>query len=168
MLLGGLMKKKKKTAYQNEEIKTVGTLETVQETETTCPEMEVDVNDNASNYINYERCENDKNVVLDAQNLSSIGRFLTVNTTVKNVCPNKQIAIGLKLYETTGGGKVIKGHKMFAIQHEHNCCADITLSNIHFVLPEEIAETDDKTNICSRRTFNLETTSHYIDLTHVS
>ena len=78
------MEKKEKTAYQNEEIKTVETLETVQETETTCPEMEVDVNDNASNYINYERCENDKNVVLDAQNLSSIGRFLTVNTTVKS------------------------------------------------------------------------------------
>lgn len=32
------MEKKEKTAYQNEEIKTVETLETVQETETTCPE----------------------------------------------------------------------------------------------------------------------------------
>lgn len=78
------------------------------------------------------------------------------------------MAIGLRLYETTGGGKIIKGHKMFAIQHNRDCCADITLSNIHFVFPEEIAETVDKSNICSRRTFELETTSHYIDLNNVN
>ena len=81
---------------------------------------------------------------------------------------SKQIAIGLRLYETTGGCKIIKGHKMFAIKHDRNCCTDITLSNIHFVLPEEIAETQDKSNVCSRRTFELETTSHYIDLNSVS
>lgn len=129
--------------------------------------MLVDVNDTLTHGICYERCENNKSVVLEAQNLSSVGRFLTVNTTIKNVCPNKQIAIGLKLYETTGGSKVIKGHKMFAIQHSENCCADITLSNIHFFLPEEIAETHNKSNICSRRTFDLETTSHYLDLSDI-
>lgn len=133
-----------------------------------CPEYNVDVSDTTSHDINFERCNNNKNVVLDSQNLSSIGRFLTVSTTVKSVCPNKQIAIGLRLYETTGGNKVIKGHKMFAIQHDRDCCADITLSNIHFVLPEEIAETDGTSNICSRRTFSLETTSHYIDLSSIS
>ena len=56
---------------------------------------------------------------------------------------------------------------MFAIQHAENHCQDITLSNIHFVLPEEIAETCDKTNIFSRRTFDIETTSHYIDLSSI-
>ena len=127
----------------------------------------VDVNDTATHSICYDRCENNKNVVLDAQNLSSVGRFLTLNTTVKNVCPNKQIAIGIRLYETTNGSKIIKGHKMFAIQHSENHCQDITLSNIHFVLPEEIAETCDKSNICSRRTFDIETTSHYIDLSSI-
>ena len=137
---------------------------------TTCSdnqEFNVDVNDMSSHYINFERCNNNKNVVLDAQNLSSVGRFLTVSTTIKNVCPNKQIAVGLHLYETTGGSKIIKGHKMFAIQHNNNCCSDITLSNIHFVLPEEIAETNDTSNICSRRTFSLETTSHYVDLSGI-
>ena len=129
-----------------------------------CPEFNVDVNDMSSHYINFESGCNNKSIVLDAHNLSSVGRFLTVSLTVKSVSPNKQIAVGLQLYETTGGSKIIKGHKMFAIQHNNNCCSDITLSNIHFVLPEEIAETDDKTNICSRRTFDLETTSHYIDL----
>ena len=31
-------------------------------------------------------------------------------------------------------------------------------------LDTKLAETDDKTNICSRRTFDLDTTSHYLDL----
>lgn len=132
------------------------------------PSIQIDVNDMVTHNICFDRCENNKSVILEKQNLSSVGRFLTVNTTVKDVCPNKQIAIGLRLYETTGGSKVIKGHKMFAIQHSESCCADITLSNIHFALPEEIAETCDKSNICSRRTFDLETTSHYIDLSSIS
>lgn len=136
--------------------------------ERTSEPVVIDVNDTVSHNIDFDYCENNKNVVLDSQNLSSIGRFLSVTTTIKKVCPNKQMAIGLRLYETTGGGKIIKGHKMFAIQHNRDCCADITLSNIHFVLPEEIAETVDKSNICSRRMFELETTSHYIDLNNVN
>lgn len=135
---------------------------------TTNPSILIDVNDMVSHNIDFDCCENNKNVVLDSQNLSSIGRFLSVTTTIKKLCPNKQIAIGLRLYETTSGSKVIKGHKMFAVQHDRDCCTDITLSNIHFVLPEEIAETCDKSNICSRRTFELETTSHYIDLNSIN
>lgn len=129
--------------------------------------LQIDVNDTHTHNICFERCENNKSVVLQAQNLSSVGRFLTVNTTVKDVCPNKQIAIGVKLYETTNGSKVIKGHKTFAVMHNEPHCCDITLSNIHFVLPEEIAETCDKSNICGRRTLDLETTTHYIDLTSI-
>lgn len=135
---------------------------------TTNPSILIDVNNTATHSICFERCENNKNYVIEPQNLSSVGRFLSLSTTIKNVCPNKQIAIALKLYETTNGSKIIKGHKMFAVKHCENCCADITLSNIHFVLPEEIAETENKSNICSRRTFDIETTSHYIDLNEIS
>lgn len=131
------------------------------------PEINIDVNDMYTHSICFNNCENNKAIVLQSQNLSSVGRFLSVTTTIKNVCPNKQIAIGLRLYETTGGCKVIKGHKMFAVSHDRDCCSDITLSNIHFVLPEEIAETEDTNNICSMRTFDLETTSHYINLSEV-
>lgn len=132
-----------------------------------CSSMVIDVNDTAIHSICFEKCENNKSVVLEGQNLSSVGRYLTLRTTVKNVCPNKQVALGIKLYETTGGGRVIKGHKEFAFAHNNNCCRDITLTNIHFVLPEEIAETDDTSNICSRRTFDIETTSHYVDLDNI-
>ena len=130
----------------------------------TCHSMVIDVNDTVSHSISFDRCENNKSVVLEPQDLSSVGRYLTLRTTVKNVCPNKQVALGIKLYETTGGGRVIKGHKEYAFAHNNDCCRDITLKNIHFVLPEEIAETSDTSNICSQRTFDIETTSHYIDL----
>lgn len=124
----------------------------------------IDVNDSATQNIDYNNCENYKNITFDMLNLSGVGRFLNVNTTIKKVCPNKQIAVGFKLYETTSGSKVMKGYKTFAVQHSENSCADITLSNIQFVLPEEIAETKDKTNLCSARTFELEIISHYVDL----
>lgn len=127
----------------------------------------IDVNDMSTHSICFDNCENNKAVTLQAQNLSSVGRFLSLSTTIKNVCPNKQIAVGIKLYETTNGNKIIKGHKMFAVCHNESCCKDITLSNIHFVLPEEIAETCNTSNICSHRTFDIETSSHYVDLNHI-
>lgn len=126
--------------------------------------MVIDVNDTITHAITFERYENNKSVVLEPQDLSNVGRYLTLRLTVKNVAPNKQVALGIKIYETTGGCRVIKGHKEFAFAHNGDCCRDITLKNVHFVLPEEIAETDDKTNICSQRTFDIETLSHYIDL----
>ena len=135
-----------------------------QEDKEIMPAFVVDVNDTINHSICFESGENNKSINLVPQDLFSVGRFLTLGLTIKKVAPNKQIAIGIRIYETTGGNRVIKGHKMFAVAHNKNCCQDITLKNIHFVLPEEIAETDDKTNICSRRTFDIETTSHYIDI----
>lgn len=126
----------------------------------------IDVNDIVTHSITFDRCENNKSVVLESLNLSGVGRYLTLRTTVKNVCPCKQVALGIRLYETTGGNRVIKGHKEFTFSHDGNCCRDIILTNIHFVLPEEIAEKRDKSNICSQRTFDIETTSHYVDLDH--
>ena len=134
------------------------------ENEKVMPDFTVDVNDTINHSICLESGENNKCVTLADQDLFSVGRFLTLRLTVKNVAPNKQIAIGIKIYETTGGTRVIKGNKMYAVAHNGECCQNITLKNIHFVLPEEIAETDDKSNICSRRTFDIETTSHYIDI----
>lgn len=126
--------------------------------------MVIDVNDVATHSICFDRCENNKYVVLESQNLSNVGRYLTLRATVKNVCPNKRVALGIRLYETTSGCRVIKGHKEFSFSHNNKCCRDVTLTNIHFVLPEEIAETEDTSNICSQRTFDIETTSHYVDL----
>lgn len=123
-----------------------------------------DVQDSTTTSFNYEKCEDCKTITLDAQQLSGNGRFLNLNTTVKNVCPNKRIAIGLALYETTSGVRVIKGHKTFVASHSESCFTDIILTNIHFILPEEIAETCDTTNICKERTFELDMASHYIDL----
>lgn len=43
--------------------------------ERTSDPVVIDVNDMVSHNIDFDYCENNKNVVLDSQNLSSIGRF---------------------------------------------------------------------------------------------
>lgn len=123
-----------------------------------------DANDYTTSNVNIDRCEINQSMELDAQNLSGIGRYLNLSATVKNVCPNKRIAIGMALYETTGGCRVLKGHKSFVASHSERCCTDITLNNIHFVLPEEIAEVEDTSHLCHRRNFEMEFTSHYVDM----
>lgn len=105
-----------------------------------------------------------RDVEPDAQHLSGIGRYLNLSATVKKVCPCKRIAIGMELYEKVGNCRVLKGHKSFVASHSECGCADITLNNVHFVLPEEIAETEDTSNLCHKRNFELEFTSHYIDM----
>lgn len=124
----------------------------------------VDANDHSTTQIGYDRCEISKNIELDASELSGIGRYLTVCATVKNVCPDKRIAIGMALYEKAGDGRVLKGHKSFVASHSENCCADITLNNVHFILPEEIAETCDTDSQCHERNFELDFASHYVDM----
>ena len=52
---------------------------------TTNPSILIDVNDMVSHNIDFDCCENNKNVVLDSQNLSSIGRFLSETTTIKKI-----------------------------------------------------------------------------------
>lgn len=124
----------------------------------------LNANDYTTTDIDFDRCEMNRDVELDAQYLSGIGRYLNLSATVKKVCPCKRIAVGMALYEKVGNCRVLKGHKSFVASHSEGCCADITLKNIHFVLPEEIAETLDKSSLCHERKFELEFTSHYIDM----
>ena len=47
----------------------------------------IDVNDYPKENINYNNCENYKNITFDMLNLSGVGRFLNVNTTIKKSLP---------------------------------------------------------------------------------
>ena len=125
----------------------------------------LDVQDSTTHEFYFGKCKDCKTITLDSEKLYGNGKFLNLNATVEKVCPNKRIAVGLALYETTSGERVIKDHKTFVVSHSESCCADITLTNVHFILPEEIAETSDNTTICNRRNFELDIASHYIDLT---
>ncbi len=124
----------------------------------------IDANDTATSSVEFDGCEECKNVVIDGHHLCGLGRFLNVSATVRRVCPNKRIAVGVTLYETTGGGRVAKGYRTFVASHSENCCADITMNNLRFVLPEEIAETNDTTTTCCRRTFETDCVAHYVDV----
>ena len=124
----------------------------------------IDADDIITTSIGFDQYEESRNVELDAQNLSGIGRFLNVTATIKRVCPNKRIAVGMTLYETTGGGRIAKGYKTFVASHSESCCADIKFNNIRFILPEEIAETTDPMTTCRGRTFEMDCVAHYVDV----
>ena len=65
---------------------------------TTNPSILIDVNDMVSHNIDFDCCENNKNVVLDSQNLSSTGRFLSVTTTIKKFIMQTLIALMIILF----------------------------------------------------------------------
>ena len=77
----------------------------------------LNANDYTTTDIDFDRCEMNRDVELDAQYLSGIGRYLNLSVTVRKVCPCKRIAIGMALYEKAGNLRVLKGHKSFVASH---------------------------------------------------
>lgn len=138
--------------------------ELIQEELQSTPVTQIDANDSTLHTACYTRCEVDKNMILEASELPNVGRFLTLQATVKNICPNRRVALGIKLYETTGGSRVLKGYKTYSFKHNESNCRDVSLCNIRFVLPEELSEGDDNTTMCGQRSFDIETNSHYVNI----
>ena len=103
----------------------------------------IDANDTTTTPIFYDNCEESKTLTLDSQHISGLGRFLNFSVTIKKVCPNKRVAVGL-------------------LYNEH-CCADIRLNNVKFVMPEELADTNDNESVCPRRSFEMEFVAHYVN-----
>lgn len=125
--------------------------------------VQINADDTTTTPIFYDNCEQSKTFTLDSQHISGLGRFLNFSVTIKRVCPNKRVAVGLLLYETTGGCRIMKGHKAYAVSHNEHCCADIRLNNVKFVMPEELADTNDNESVCPRRSFEMEFVAHYVN-----
>lgn len=71
--------------------------------------------------------------------LSDLGSILDLSLTIKNVCPNKDVAVAITLTEVDCKGvETKKGMKIIAVPaHNGSSCKDIKLTNIRFILPEE-------------------------------
>ena len=100
---------------------------------------------------------------LDDSELSSLGRLLNVSFTVKNVCPNKRVAVAVTVHELDGKKECPRGLKTFVISHHESRCKDIRVKCVHFVLPESLDENHSPNSICEKRRFVVRTISHYID-----
>lgn len=91
--------------------------------------------------------------------LDDLGRILELSLTIKNVCPNKKVAVAVMLNEIDDYGvEHKKAIKIISIPaHTNNKCKDIKLTNIKLVLPEE------DNNMCETKKFVARALVNYID-----
>lgn len=81
-----------------------------------------------------------------------MGRMLTVSLTLKNVCPAREVAVGILVTEVLdGGGEAVRGYRSLTVPAQGgDACADVQLDGIRFVLPETAAG-----GMCAPRTFRV-------------
>ena len=96
----------------------------------------------------------------------SLGRILQLDVTIKNICPNKRVALAVILTEIDENGIEHKrGMKTTVIPAHYNQeCRDIKVKCLKFVLPEELDVSGGCIkSICNKRRFKARIISHYID-----
>lgn len=106
-------------------------------------------------------------IVFDAGDLymESLGRIVQVSLTLKNICPNKRVALAVILNEVDENGLEHKrGLKTMTIPaHTRETCQDILVKCIKFVLPEDLSAFDVTDSICPNRNLKARFICHYID-----
>ena len=103
-------------------------------------------------------------VEVDAGDLvmESIGRILQLSVTLRNVCPNRRVALAAILTEVDDQGVEYKrGMKTMVIPaHTGSSCKDVNVRCINSVLPDVSGAAD---RMCDTRSFKARFLSNYID-----
>jgi Ca-activated chloride channel family protein len=111
-------------------------------------------------------CQDSLVVDLGDVYLESLGRILQVNTTVKNVCPGKRVALAVVLTEVDENGiEHDRGLKTITIPaHNYPTCRDVQVRCVKFVLPEDIDVSGGTAEaLCNPRNLRVRLISHHID-----
>ena len=111
-------------------------------------------------------CED--SVVFDAGDvyLESMGRILQLDVNLKNVCPNRRVALGVILTEVDAeGNEYQRGVKAITVPaHSYPTCRDVLVKCINFVLPEELSLARESSgSMCGARSFKARLIAHNID-----
>ncbi|MGM9969287.1 MAG: VWA domain-containing protein [Anaeroplasma sp.] len=93
--------------------------------------------------------------------LISLGRILQLDVTLKNICPNKRVALAILLNEVDDeGNETVKGMKtMIVPAHYSETCKDVLIRCIKFVLPDEGP-------MCPTRNLRARFIANYIDFSY--
>lgn len=106
-------------------------------------------------------------IEFDAGNIymEGLGRIIQLDVTLKNICPQRRVALAVFLQEVDANGTEHKrGVKMMTVPaHTRDSCHDVVIRCITFVLPEDIDVSDTTGCICNTRNFNAKIIAHYID-----
>lgn len=97
--------------------------------------------------------------------MDSLGRIVMLDVKLKNVCPNRRVALAAILHEVDYEGTEYKrGMKTTVVPaHTRSTCTDVTVKCIKFVLPESLNVAGEVNSICSERNFKARFIAHYID-----
>lgn len=98
--------------------------------------------------------------------MESMGRILQLDVNIKDVCPNKRVALGIVLTEVDDeGNEYPRGVKTITIPaHDSPMCRDVLVKCVKFVLPEDLnTEQGEPSNICRTRNFIARVIAHHID-----
>ncbi len=109
-------------------------------------------------------CQDFVTVNLGDTYLSSQGSILQLDLTLKDVCPNRQIALAIILTEVDSCGTTHqRGMKTLTIPaHTFPTCKDVFVKCIPFVLPEE-SNTSCQHSPCMARNLKAQIIAHTID-----
>lgn len=107
-------------------------------------------------------------LVVDLGNtlLESLGRIVQLDVTIKNVCPDRRVALAVILTEVDDfGNEYQRGMKAFTIPaHHYPGCRDILVKCIKFVLPEDLNVSGGTPgSICGTRNLKARFIAHNID-----
>ena len=113
-----------------------------------------------------EGCQD--SIVVDAGDvyLESMGRILQLDATVKNVCPEKRVALAVILTEVDEEGEEHqRGMKAFTIPAHHGtACRDVLVKCIKFILPEDLdISGGTPEGMCNERNLKVQLIAHNID-----
>ncbi len=98
--------------------------------------------------------------------LESQGRIIQIDVTIKDVCPEKRVALAVILTEVDENGmEYQRGMKTVTIPaHSYPTCRDILVKCIKFVVPEDLdVSGDGPVTMCNPRQFKARFIAHNID-----
>ncbi|MDW8801306.1 hypothetical protein P8V03_09080 [Clostridium sp. A1-XYC3] len=104
----------------------------------------------------YADCELEKSEAFDNITLNCTGRFLDVNVTLVNVCPNKHVSIGVLVYDDQKRLISIKVCRLFTGDGP-NCIPSLNAGKFCFVFDDDPCPPP--------RTFTVRIVANYLELT---
>ena len=95
--------------------------------------------------------------------LGGQGRIIQLELTVKDVCPNRRVALGVILEEVGPDGKTEpRGVKVFTLPaHTQPGCRDVQVQCIRFVVPEDVSLWGK--SLCDTRRFQVQVIAQAMD-----
>jgi hypothetical protein len=97
--------------------------------------------------------------------LDALGTVLSLDVVLRNVCPNRRVALAVTVNEVDAEGIEYKrGMKTLLIPaHTQNICTDITVRCIKFVMPDALNVSADDSPLCGERNFRARFIANYVD-----